>query len=47
MNTKNDRAEFLDLLNRFNVFQEIESLGKIENYFLPKIESFSAKIDEL
>ena len=42
---KEDRVEFQKLLKRFNVFQEIESMGALEDYYLPKIDKFCCAID--
>ena len=42
---KEDKVEFQKLLKRFNVFQEIESMGALEDHYLPKIDKFCGAID--
>lgn len=34
------------MLERFEVFKDIESMGAIEEYFLPKIDKFCQNIDK-
>ena len=47
IDTKESKENHLHLLNRFNIFSDIESMTQLKNYFLPKIEKFCFNIDEL
>ena len=38
-------TDFKSLLDRFNVFQELESIGALENVFMPRVYKFCAEID--
>ena len=38
-------SDFNDLLRRFNVFSEIETIEKLNNFYLPKMQTFVAHID--
>lgn len=42
--TKESKENHNALLNRFNVFSEIESVGKLEHYYLPKLQEFMNQI---
>ena len=39
------KENFNNLLNRFNVFQELESIGQLENVFIPRVLKFCGEID--
>ena len=47
LDTKELKTNFETLVFRFEVFREIESVGALENHYLPKIEKFANKVDEL
>ena len=46
MKLKQDSREFSNLANRFNKFSEIETIDKLKEYYLPKMNKFCDHIDQ-
>ena len=40
-----NQKEFVNLLDRFNIFSDIDTIEKLRDYYLPKIENFIGVID--